>query len=59
MRLGNLILPGDRLEAGDPDLPVNGIFYDSRGELRGGVFFALPGVRTDGDLHAAEALGKG
>jgi UDP-N-acetylmuramoyl-L-alanyl-D-glutamate--2,6-diaminopimelate ligase len=59
MRLGNLILPGDRLEAGVPDLPVSGIFYDSRADLRGGVFFALPGARTDGDLHAAEALRKG
>ncbi|HOI42097.1 MAG TPA: UDP-N-acetylmuramoyl-L-alanyl-D-glutamate--2,6-diaminopimelate ligase, partial [Elusimicrobiales bacterium] len=59
MRLGNLILPGDRLEAGVPDMPVSGIFYDSRGDLRGGAFFALPGARTDGDLHAAEALRKG
>ncbi|HNT97288.1 MAG TPA: UDP-N-acetylmuramoyl-L-alanyl-D-glutamate--2,6-diaminopimelate ligase [Elusimicrobiales bacterium] len=59
MRLGNLILPGDRLEAGGPDLPVSGIFYDSRKDLRGGVFFALPGARTDGDLHASEALRKG
>lgn len=59
MRLGNLILPGDRLENGDPRLTVTGIFYDSRKDLRGGVFFALPGANTDGDLHAAEALRKG
>ncbi len=59
MRLSDLIGPGDRVEAGAADLPVSGIFYDSRKELRGGVFFALPGSRTDGDLHAAEALKKG
>jgi UDP-N-acetylmuramoyl-L-alanyl-D-glutamate--2,6-diaminopimelate ligase len=41
------------------DRPVAGLFCDSRGVLPGGVFFALPGARTDGARHVDEAVRRG
>ena len=32
---------------------------DSRRVVPGNVFFALPGLRTDGSIHVAEALSRG
>lgn len=39
--------------------PVTGLAYDSRRVAPGDLFFALPGSRDDGTLHAAEAAQKG
>src|SRR5437773_10698857 len=41
------------------DVEVGGIAVDSRQVRPGDVFFALPGVHTDGRRHIAEALGRG
>ena len=41
------------------DVEVGGIAADSRQVRPGDVFFALPGVHTDGRRHIAEALGRG
>lgn len=41
------------------DRPVAGLFCDSRRVLPGGVFFALPGARTDGARHVDEAVRRG
>lgn len=38
---------------------VTGLAYDSRQVVPGDLFFALPGSRDDGTLHAAEAVQKG
>src|SRR5206468_2142383 len=41
------------------DVEVGGGAADSRRVRPGDVFFALPGVHTDGRRHIAEALGRG
>src|SRR5207302_710580 len=41
------------------DVEVGGVAADSRRVRPGDVFFALPGVHTDGRRHIAEALGRG
>ena len=41
------------------DRPVSGLSMDSRRVVPGNVFFALPGLRTDGSVHVAEALSRG
>src|SRR5256886_2474045 len=41
------------------DVEVDGVAADSRRVGPGDVFFALPGVHTDGRRHIAEALGRG
>src|SRR5438094_4812030 len=41
------------------DVEVDGVAADSRRVRPGDVFFALPGVHTDGRRHIAEALGRG
>src|SRR5438093_251034 len=41
------------------DVEVGGVAADSRRVQPGDVFFALPGVHTDGRRHIAEALGRG
>ncbi|OUU26593.1 MAG: UDP-N-acetylmuramoyl-L-alanyl-D-glutamate--2,6-diaminopimelate ligase [Verrucomicrobia bacterium TMED44] len=38
---------------------VSGIVSDSRRVTPGSAFFALPGIRTDGNLHVEEALKRG
>ncbi len=44
---------------GPLDRPVTGLAMDSRRVAPGNVFFALPGLRTDGATHVAEALSRG
>ncbi len=39
--------------------PVVGLAMDSRRVVAGSVFFALPGLRTDGAIHVAEAVSRG
>jgi len=56
MRLGALI---DDLDAAVGDIDVAGIATDSREVCPGEVFFALPGLRTDGRRHLAEAVVRG
>jgi len=56
MRLGALI---DGLDAAVGDIDVAGIATDSREVRPGEVFFALPGLRTDGRRHLAEAVARG
>ncbi|GMU77645.1 MAG: UDP-N-acetylmuramoyl-L-alanyl-D-glutamate--2,6-diaminopimelate ligase [Acidimicrobiia bacterium] len=44
---------------GDPSVDVRTIEYDSRRVHAGACFACLPGARTDGHLHAAEAVAAG
>ena len=44
---------------GSLDRAITGIVMDSRRVVPGNVFFALPGLRTNGGLHVAEALSRG
>ncbi|MEN9841918.1 MAG: hypothetical protein RL376_1718, partial [Verrucomicrobiota bacterium] len=39
--------------------PVTRLILDSRRVVPGSVFFALPGARTDGAVHVAEAVSRG
>jgi len=41
------------------DTEVSGIAYDSRKVSPGGVFVAIEGEKTDGNLYAGEAAGRG
>ncbi|MBQ6669978.1 MAG: UDP-N-acetylmuramoyl-L-alanyl-D-glutamate--2,6-diaminopimelate ligase [Deltaproteobacteria bacterium] len=45
--------------SGPSDVKVDGLFYDSRKVLPGGVFFALPGAKGDGCDYVDEALKRG
>ncbi|TMA40690.1 MAG: UDP-N-acetylmuramoyl-L-alanyl-D-glutamate--2,6-diaminopimelate ligase [Deltaproteobacteria bacterium] len=56
MRLGALI---DGLGEAVGDVEVTGIATDSRAVRPGEAFFALPGLRTDGRRHVAEAVARG
>ena len=38
---------------------ITGLAMDSRRVVAGSVFFALPGLRTDGAIHVAEAVSRG
>jgi UDP-N-acetylmuramoyl-L-alanyl-D-glutamate--2,6-diaminopimelate ligase len=42
-----------------PSLTVEGVNADSRAILPGEAFFAVPGLRTHGDAHAAQAKERG
>ena len=58
--LSDLFADGEILASRGPlDRPVSGISMDSRRVVPGNVFFALPGLRTDGAVHVAEALSRG
>jgi UDP-N-acetylmuramoyl-L-alanyl-D-glutamate--2,6-diaminopimelate ligase len=60
MRLAELLAALD--EAGTlegRDVEVGGVAIDSRRVQPGDVFFALPGLRTDGRRHVGEALARG
>ena len=60
MRLGELLRGlGDAEPREGADVEVNGIAIDSRRVRDGDLFFALPGLRTDGTRHAAEAVARG
>jgi len=41
------------------DCPVTGIEYDSRKVKNGNLFFALPGLHTDGSLYIDHAINHG
>ncbi len=43
----------------DPKISIKGVSVDSRDELRGRIFFAIKGTKTDGHLFLEEALSKG
>lgn len=58
--LSDLLTAGEIVAVRGPlDRPVTGIVMDSRRVVPGSVFFALPGLRTDGSIHVAEALSRG
>jgi UDP-N-acetylmuramoyl-L-alanyl-D-glutamate--2,6-diaminopimelate ligase len=44
---------------GNLDQPFSGLAMDSRRVVPGNVFFALPGLRSDGATYADEAIGRG
>ncbi len=46
-------------EIENPNIRIQGLTHDSRKAVQGSLFFALPGSRTDGFLHAREAVKKG
>lgn len=48
-----------RLLQGDPEVEITSVVYDSRRAGPGAVFVALPGTRTDGHDHVAEAAARG
>lgn len=50
---------GGVLLRGDPSTPVRAYGIDTRQELVGGAFFALPGSRTDGHAFLADAVRAG
>ncbi|MDP9020547.1 MAG: UDP-N-acetylmuramoyl-L-alanyl-D-glutamate--2,6-diaminopimelate ligase [Actinomycetota bacterium] len=60
MRLGDLAaeLEVVGLE-GDVDVDVTSIIHDSRRAVPGSLFCCVPGRRTDGHRHAAEAVARG
>ncbi len=41
------------------DRPISGLALDSRRVVPGSLFFALPGLRTDGAAYVDEAIAKG
>ncbi len=58
--LSDLFSDGEIIASRGPlDRPVSGLVMDSRRVVPGNVFFALPGLRTDGSTHVAEALSRG
>jgi UDP-N-acetylmuramoyl-L-alanyl-D-glutamate--2,6-diaminopimelate ligase len=58
--LSDLFSDGELSASRGPlDRPISGIVMDSRRVVPGSVFFALPGLRTDGSTHVAEALSRG
>lgn len=58
--LSDLFSDGEIAASRGPlDRPISGIVMDSRRVVPGSVFFALPGLRTDGSTHVAEALSRG
>ena len=60
MRLGELLASLGTVDIrGGTDVEVRGIAVDSRQVRPGDVFFALPGARTDGRQHVAEAVARG
>lgn len=44
---------------GSLDLPISGIVMDSRRVVPGNLFFAMPGLRTDGASYIDEAINRG
>ncbi len=53
--------PADEVVAvrGDLDRPISGLTMDSRRVVPGNLFFALPGLRTDGAAYIDEAINRG
>ncbi|MDR1789730.1 MAG: UDP-N-acetylmuramoyl-L-alanyl-D-glutamate--2,6-diaminopimelate ligase [Opitutaceae bacterium] len=59
-RLSDFIRAGDALAVRGPlDRPISGIALDSRRVMPGALFFALPGLRSDGMLFVDEAVSRG
>ena len=60
MKLSELAgcLPGARL-SGDGGIEIEGLYYDSRQVQPGGLFFALKGVKSDGERFLAAAVAAG
>jgi UDP-N-acetylmuramoyl-L-alanyl-D-glutamate--2,6-diaminopimelate ligase len=59
-RLSDYFEPGEILGSrGDLDRPVSGLALDSRRVVPGNVFFALPGLKTDGGQFTDEAVSRG
>ena len=55
--LDDVVVAGVR---GDPaSTPVSSVEFDSRQVSAGALFCCVPGERTDGHAHAAEAVGRG
>jgi UDP-N-acetylmuramoyl-L-alanyl-D-glutamate--2,6-diaminopimelate ligase len=59
MRLGELLTALGTVAPWGGDAEIGGIAIDSRRVQPGDVFFALPGTRTDGRQHVAEAIARG
>jgi UDP-N-acetylmuramoyl-L-alanyl-D-glutamate--2,6-diaminopimelate ligase len=58
--LAELFTAGELVSVRGPlDRPISGLVMDSRRVVPGNVFFALPGLRTDGASFVAEALSRG
>ena len=58
--LSDLLAPDEIAASRGPlDRAISGLVMDSRRVVPGNVFFALPGLRTDGAVHVAEALSRG
>ena len=51
-------MPGARI-VGNEQVEVRGLAYDSRRVESGDLFICVPGGRTDGHLHAGEAIARG
>src|SRR5712671_274810 len=48
-----------RTVAGDLEVEILGLTYDSRKVFPGGVFFAIRGTRTDGNRFVPKAIAQG
>jgi len=60
VKLSELFPPGDTLAVHGPlDRPISGIVMDSRRVAPGNLFFALPGLRSDGARFIDEAIQRG
>ncbi len=59
LTLGELAQASGALLRGDPSVLVTGVSTDSRTCTGGELFVALPGERTDGHLHVADARDRG
>ncbi len=57
--LADLALALGRDLAADPSLQFSRIQFDTRRDLEGSLFVALPGARTDGRRYVAQALNGG
>lgn len=60
MRLNSLLQGIETVATfGDLQVEIGSLCYDSRQATRGSLFFALPGVQTDGHQYITEALERG
>ena len=58
--LSDFIASGEALAVkGSLDRPISGLVMDSRRVVPGNLFFALPGLRSDGLLFVDEAVSRG
>lgn len=60
LKLSDIFPPDDVIAVnGDLDRAVTGLTIDSRRVVPGSLFFALPGLRTDGSAYIGEAIDRG